>query len=207
MIIKPKYYNYQNDDAIENYNKKTMGKNYYLETCGWNAVTTACNIVLGEPLKVTLPGGETIDPAMAAWIWCNTPENFEKLKKYRDNIDPNSNVVLSRVPQFFCATQELFGVYSEFHFNNSFDVLKNHIEMGRTLVICLRNPRHYLAAYDYNNVADYIICFDPNKKNNGKYDRIDRKTFGDNVQNYYNVFFPTKIINKFENKFRGFFGG
>jgi hypothetical protein len=205
LIIKPKTYNendnnYQNNDAIEIYNRLTRGKKYVFETCNWNAVTSACMALVDRDLSFVSPTGKKIDPAMGAWIWINTPENFDKIKKYRKNIKSfNSNLVLTRIPQYFCAAKELFGVEAEFKWNKLFNSCAVEIANGNTLVIQLKKPAHYIMIYGYDTNTKELLCHDPNKKNKNKFKKINEKQFERNVCSWYNVFYKPK------KKFKGFF--
>lgn len=183
----------QNDNAIDEYNRKTIKENpeWYLESCGVSACITCINYLIEGQLSDIKVGNGVITPEDVLWCWMNNKNNYDLMRESRP-LDLNY-FVPNRVPQYYpIAVKTLFNIKAEFIYDN-FNRVIDEIKKGNTIQLCLIKPGHYISAVNYNKEKDEIICKDPNIKNNGKFDRINREVYKNNVKPYIIIYYkPTE---------------
>ena len=116
------------------------------------------------------------------------------MRAIRPNINPEK-FMNHRVPQFYeLAIEEVFGVKAAFSFGINFDIVTEYLEEGKGIIICLKEPGHYIAPVAYTeNTLIYRDSWSGNKwpeRHIGKsgFNRdMTREEFKSNVQ-------PFKVV-------------
>lgn len=157
----------------------------WLETCGPTSAVNGSDAVSDIQMSVTTPGGYSPQPEEVLADYFNDPANYEKFDKVRGDL--NETVVQgNRIPNLYpLALREVFGVRAEFYLTlTRADVIAN-ILAGRAVMVCLKNPGHYIAAVAYDTDTDEIIYHDswPARTNTDGYAlRMGATEYAANVQ-------------------------
>lgn len=186
------YYTQTNNPSEESLRKED-GKGY-LESCG---PTTAVNLVhaRGNSVDVLCPGTHKPQPETVLFDYFQDPRNYKKFKDVRPTIDPYA-MFNNRVPQFYpVAIREMFGVkasYKEGYL--SFDRIATSIFSNIGLMVCLKDPGHYIGIVAVNESKKEVIYRDPwpnnywpeNLKGTTGFNRkIEWKDFSTNLKSFY----------------------
>jgi hypothetical protein len=150
------YYS-QVNNPTEQILRKEDGKEW-LETCG---PTAAVNIIaaMGRTVKVTCPGGYEPQPEEVLSDWFHDPANYKRMKNLRDGVDPGVWMG-NEIPQYYpAAVWDVFGVTGTFAWGCDPAIVKGALRAGRGVMVCLKNPGHYIAFVAYD--GDEFVYRDP----------------------------------------------
>lgn len=185
---RSRYYTQTNNPTEEMLRKS--GNSSYLETCGPTAAVN-CLASLGVPVAIRCPGPYRPQPEEVLVDYFNDPRNYDALRIERDNLDPAS-LPGNRVPQYYpLAVREVFGSKASFHWGKSWENIKNKLEHGHAVQLCLRKPGHYIAAVAFDDSTDEIIFHDSwpaRVGGDGFACRMDIAEFTSNVEPFFIVF-------------------
>jgi hypothetical protein len=174
MIDGVKYW----DDPERYYSQKNNSVEKMLsslETCGPTSAIMALDS-MGFNLKIKAPGLWKVQPEDFLTLYLNDPRNAEKLQGQREDIDPR-NYMGNRIPQYYpIAIQEVFGAKATFEWGASFPKVVTFLQKGNAVMLCLKDPGHFICAVAYNRVDETIIYHDPWPDN--KWPERHRKTPG-----------------------------
>lgn len=166
----------------------------WLESCG---NTTAVNIAdaLGADVEFLGPGPWAPKADECLLDYFNSPENYDKFIKIRNDIDPD-NLLGNEVPQYYVAgIPDVLNIPCGFFWGAYFDKMVQGIKKGKGLMICLKDPGHYVGIVAYDDETDELIYRDPWPGNYwperhlgtpGFNRRMNREDFK-NVQSFYLV--------------------
>jgi len=198
MIIGCKYWNDRDRFYTQENNStetllKLAGVKSYLETCGSSSVVNACTSVGAdfkyEHLKV--------QPEDLVTSILNNMHNYEELRSYRPNLTPGT-IPGNRVPQYHpYAAKTVFGVQSEFKFDNKFDpeFVLSMLRLGCAVGICYKSPGHFTCIVAYDTEKKAFLTKDSwsntiDDGTNGFLRPIPQKWIDSNIQNYYIIYHP-----------------
>ena len=180
----------QTDNAIENILRKA-GIQLWLETCGPTSAVN-CMYFLGHNITILLPGGYMIQPEDALTVWMNDPHNAVMEAAARQNLDPN-NYEDNEIPQYYpVALKAVFGVNAEFAWSNWTDVTAR-IKAGQAVMICLKNPGHFLAVVGWDDSTSELIYRDswPGRTHSDGFNlRMGLAEFQNNTQGFIVAIHP-----------------
>lgn len=131
----------------------------FLETCG---PTAAINILAarGNNVKIPGPGIYEIQPEDYLTAYFNDPRNYDKLKNIRDL--NNDYYFGNEIPQFYpLAISECFNVETRFDWGVDYNTLKMYLSSNVGVMLCLKNPGHFIAVVAMNDETNEIIYRDP----------------------------------------------
>lgn len=149
----------QDNNGIEAILRKAAAP-HWLETCG---PTSAVNILdaHGYATEVKLPGGGTIQPEDALAVWMNDIKNADAEKQSRPDVDP-TKYLDNEIPQYYpLALKAAFGAAAKFLPSISFDAVCNEVRVGHGVMICLKNPGHFLGVVAFDEAEKKLIYRDP----------------------------------------------
>ena len=128
-----------------------------LETCGPTA-SLNCQASLGREVGIRTRGGYSLQPEDVLATYFNDPNNFDAMRRSWPGLDPEmlpGNEVAHWYP---LAVREVFGNSCEFVGAIAFEKAAEHIRKGRTMQVCLRSPRHFIALVAYDEeLSEFII--------------------------------------------------
>lgn len=152
------YYN-QTNNVVETVLVKTKADRK-LETCG---PTAACCILdaLGANIKTLSPGGWDIQPEDMLAAWFNDPRNYDAMRRFRGDIDP-ATIMGNEVPQWYeAAIPAVYGVKARFYWGASLLEIHQALRNGRGVLVCLKDPRHYVGIVAEDTEQDQFVYHDP----------------------------------------------
>jgi hypothetical protein len=130
-----------------------------------------------------------LKPEDVMWLAMNSPHLYPELKPYRKDVDFNS-YVLNRIPQLYPPiVKKLWDFEADFKGGGAFDKIVTEINNGNKIQLCLKNPGHYIGAYDYDHNTNELVCHDPNHKFGERYTRISEKVFNQNIHMWYVIYY------------------
>ena len=145
-----RYYT-QTNNAFE----KALGR---LESCGPTAATTIVDMMDNLQAPLT-PGGWEPQPEDVLMLWFNDPRNADIMKSIRRGVEEFPG---NQVPQYYPqAVREVYGVRAEFIFTSDFGRIADLLSQGNGVMLCLKDPGHYVAAVAYSDMKGEIIYHDP----------------------------------------------
>jgi len=174
-----KTFSIQTNNGVEailrNWSKRTSG---YLETCG---PTAAINILdaMGVPTGVHSPALASIQPEDFLTIWMNDPKNHPGLGI------PTDTMVNEWAQAYPNAIKTVFGVPCRFLERQSFEWVSAMVSSGVGVMLCLKDPGHYVAAVAFDSVAAELIYRDPwpgRTKTDGYNIQMGGKEFDENTK-------------------------
>ena len=181
----------QNNNPTEEILRKDNETSSWFETCG---PTAAINILAcrGDKITINCPGKYKPQPEALLSQYFHDPYNYEKLKNVR-NLNPKKWMG-NRVAQWYSvAIPDVFDVRCRFRWEKEIEKLKEHLSKNIGVMVCLKNPSHYIAIIAFNTKNGYIIYHDswignwwPIRLKNQSYNkrRMLLNEYINNVDNY-----------------------
>lgn len=155
----PGTYYTQNNNGVEQILVKANAKAKFV-SCGPESIANllACMGILRE---IKLPGGGILQPGDAMAIWANDPANYDAMLKYRQDTDPKIYLG-NTVPQWYEAiVPAVMGVQCRFSWGCNFERIKTAIQAGLGVMLCLKNPGHFIAVVGVDTDKKTVIYNDP----------------------------------------------
>lgn len=184
-------YHIQTNNPTEEQLRKEDGAGF-LETCGGSAAAN-CVCALRGDIQIRCPGGFILQNDEVVADYLNDPRNYPRFRQIRPGLDPTA-IQGNRVPQYYpLMAQEVFGVKAGYVESLSLSGVKQFIESGAAVQICLQKPGHYLAAVAYDPVTEDIIYHDSwpaRVGGDGFCKRMAHSEFLQNVKPFCVVYFP-----------------
>lgn len=174
-----KTFSVQTNNGIETILRRWSGKDRgYLETCG---PTSAINILdaMGKPTAIMSPALAFIQPEDFLAVWMNDPKNHPGLGI------PSEALVNEWAQAYPNAITKVFGVSCRFLERQSFEWISSTVAGGVGVMLCLKDPGHYIAVVAFDNIANELIYRDPwpgRTKTDGFNLRMGRKEFEANTK-------------------------
>ena len=147
----------QENNPTEQILRARLGGKGWLETCGPTAAVN-CLAAMGELTPWTTPGGYSPQPEQELMDHMTDPRNWEKFRKAWGGEDPQV-VPGNEVAQWYpVAIQEVLGTKCWFWGELALELAIKHVQAGRAIQVCLKNPGHFVAlvAYDSDR-GEFII--------------------------------------------------
>lgn len=184
-----RYHRYSQTNNPEEELLRKVGVRGYLETCGPSAMCS-CLSAVGYELEVEMPGGYKHQPESLLTSFLNDPNNYKQFKEIRPNLDPKT-IPGNRVPQYYpFAVWKLWGAMATFDWGGTWkNVVDLASQRNSAVMVCLKDPGHYIAVIDYDKKNEVLIYNDSwagrkELKNGGYSETMDKVEFDLNVQSY-----------------------
>lgn len=181
----------QTNNAIEAILKK-IGAPHWLETCGPTSAVN-CLDALGWNTRIGLPGGGTVQSEDVLTLWLNDIKNRNEEKRARTNIEPEA-FLGNEIPQYYpAALFAVFGVLAQYVEGYTFESVASELKNGRAVMLCLKNPGHFIAAVAYDEEMQEIIYRDPwpgRTGTDGFNLRMKEDEYGANVKTFAVIISP-----------------
>lgn len=168
------YYYIQTNNVFETIFAKIFKK--HLESCGATTATMLADF-MGANVRVRSVGGWSCQPEDYLMLYLNDKRNYSKFRKARNNLDP-AKFAGNRVPQYYpVALKDVFDIDAVFSFGISKHKIIDELSKKNALMVCLKNPGHYIAIMAYDETTNEVIFNDPypsrrGLKNKGFNERI-----------------------------------
>ena len=193
---RSKYHFIQDNNAIENFVLKLLGKVHY-ESCGNTAATAGAHMMslYPEDCKIVKDGIWECQREDYLFLFLNDARNYKTFLKVRSDLEPKLYPG-NRIPQYYVlALKQVFNIDSKFDWANSTDWIRE-IKNKNVVMVCLKKPGHYILLTHYDTVSDEFIFNDPwakrkGLKNGGFMERIKLKDLEKN-----NKGFSVTILNR-----------
>lgn len=154
----PTRYYTQTNNPTDQYLKKT-GRDEWLETCGPTAAVN-CMAALGYDLSIMCPGPYRPQPEEVLMDFFNDPRNYAALTTVR-NLG-QSNIPGNRVPQYYpLGCMEVFDADASFAWMNQFHEIAEEPYDGNAVMLCFKDPGHYIAVVAADDDREELIYNDP----------------------------------------------
>lgn len=155
------YYSQENN-ATESVMARLLGKDKYLETCGPTSATMIVDAI-GKSVNVSVPGKYKMQPEDALFLWFHDRRNYEKMARIRPETDPGTTKYWgNQIPQYYpVAIKEVFGVNAEFRWGIHENTIVSALQDSQGVLVCLKEPGHFVAVVAYNEGTGEIIYNDP----------------------------------------------
>lgn len=184
----PNRYHSQENNPTEAYNKARLASRatYWLETCGPTAAVNAM-AAMGYDLTVTTRGVYNPQPEEVLMDFLNDPRNDAELDRIREL---SEDIPENQVPQFYpYAVLQVFGVPAAFDWGTAWGQIVADLDNGRAVMVCLKEPGHYIAIVAYDAHANELVFHDswgsrPGLRNRGRAERMSVGELQSNVQPY-----------------------
>lgn len=152
------YFTQVNNPTEEILRKKN--KKGFLETCG---PTAAVNILAarGDNILINCPGEYIPQPEEVLNDYFNDPANYRNLKNARKGLNP-ADWLGNEIPQYYSvAVPAVFGIKSKFRWSQTWQNIIDCVKQNIGVMICLKNPGHFIAVVAYDDKTDEMIYNDP----------------------------------------------
>lgn len=165
----------------------------FLESCG---PTAGCSVLsaMGKNIDFKGPGEYNPKPDSVFTDFFNDPEFYKEMQSNRKEIDP-SIWFGNEIPQFYpFAIKKVFGIDSDFFWSPSFGIIEKALSKNNGIMLCFRNPGHWIGVVGIDIIKRELIYNDPNVNSewperyigkSGFNRRLTEKEFNENVQGFY----------------------
>ena len=93
--------------------------------------------------------------------YLNDPRNFQKLQQARIDILP-SHYMGNQIAQYYpIAVKEVFGINCEYFEGLSFKKIKESLKKNIGVMVCMKDPGHFVGIVAYDDIKEEIIYNDP----------------------------------------------
>jgi len=155
----PNTYYSQTNNPTEEILRKEDGEGF-LVACGPTAVVN-CLAAAGHKVTVECPGRYYPQPEEVLFDWFNDPRNYKMLEKIRKGIDPE-DWFGNEIAQYYpAALLDVFGVPAHFEWGAKYKDVTKAIKNRRGVMLCLKNPGHFIAVVAYKELEQALIYNDP----------------------------------------------
>lgn len=147
----------QTNNPTESY-LLAAGHSDWLESCGPTAAVN-CMAALGYDLSIICPGVYRPQPEEVLMDYFNDPRNAADLRAVR-NI--GNSIPENRVPQYYpLGCRNVFDADCSFCWVASFGDIAEEPYDGNSVMICFRDPGHYIAVVAVDDDREELIYNDP----------------------------------------------